>query len=131
MLPTFRRVHSNSKEVSYLPWQDNHLNLRTTCQQAKIFMWTKLPENLYLEKYLVSVAATSEFEWFNLHKLGRFSDDFRVNRSSLIRLNSLNNRREICLQSHILCNELRMSSFSFGSLLRFSGILQCLLEDLF
>ena len=28
---TFRRVHSNLKEVSYLPWQNKYSNLKTTC----------------------------------------------------------------------------------------------------
>ena len=30
-LMTFLRVHSNSKEVSYLPWQNTYPNLKTTC----------------------------------------------------------------------------------------------------
>ena len=30
-LPTFLRVHSNSKEVSYLSWQNMYPNLKTTC----------------------------------------------------------------------------------------------------
>ena len=40
-LPTFLRVHSNSKEVSYLSWQNTCLNLKTTCHiKLKFFFWT-------------------------------------------------------------------------------------------
>ena len=56
-LTTFLRVHSNSKEVSYLSWQNTHPNLKTTCHiKLKFFLWTKLLENLLLAKYLISVA---------------------------------------------------------------------------
>ena len=56
---TFFRVHSNSKEVSYLSWQNTYPNLKTTCHiKLKFFLWTKLLENLLLAKYLISVAAT-------------------------------------------------------------------------
>ena len=55
-LATFLRVHSNSKEVSYLPWQNTYPNLKTTCHiKLKCFLWTKLIENLLLGKYLISV----------------------------------------------------------------------------
>ena len=30
-LATFRRVHSNSKEVSHQPWQNKYSDLKTTC----------------------------------------------------------------------------------------------------
>ena len=54
----FLRVHSNSKEVSYLSWQNKYPNLKTTCHmKLKFFLWTKLLENLLLAKYLISVAA--------------------------------------------------------------------------
>ena len=57
-LVTFLRVHSNSKEVSYLSWQNTYPNLKTTCHiKLKFFLWTKLPENLLFAKYLISVAA--------------------------------------------------------------------------
>ena len=57
-LVTFLRVHSKSKEVSYLPWQNTCSNLWTTCHiKLKFFLWTKLLENLLLAKYLISVAA--------------------------------------------------------------------------
>ena len=57
-LPTFLRVHSNSKEVSYLSWQNTYPNLKTTCHiKLKFFLWTKLIENLLLAKYLISVTA--------------------------------------------------------------------------
>ena len=56
-ITTFLRVHSNSKEVSYLSWQNTHPNLKTTCHiKLKFFLWTKLLENLLLAKYLISVA---------------------------------------------------------------------------
>ena len=57
-LPTFPRVHSNSKEVSYLTWQNKYPNLKTNCHsKLKIFSWTKLLENLILIQKLISVAA--------------------------------------------------------------------------
>ena len=57
-LTTFLRVHSNSKEVSYLSWQNRYPKLKTTCHiKLKFFLWTKLLENLLLTKYLISVAA--------------------------------------------------------------------------
>ena len=58
LLATFLRVHSNSKEVSYLFWQNTYHNLKTICHiKLKFFLWTKLLENLLLAKYLTSVAA--------------------------------------------------------------------------
>ena len=57
-LVTFLRVHSNSKEVSYLPCQNTYPNLKTTCHiKLKFFLWTKLKENLLLAKYIISVTA--------------------------------------------------------------------------
>ena len=54
----FLRVHSNSEEVSYLFWQNTYSNLKTTCRiQLKFFLWTKLLENSFLAKYLISVTA--------------------------------------------------------------------------
>ena len=56
-ITTFLRVHSNSKEVSYLSWQNTYPNSKTTCHiKLKFFLWTKLLENLLLAKYLISVA---------------------------------------------------------------------------
>ena len=53
------RVHSNSKEVSYLSRQNTYLNMKTTCHiKLNFFLSTKLIENLLLAKYLISVAAT-------------------------------------------------------------------------
>ena len=55
-LPTFLRVHSNSKEVSYLSWQNTYPNWKTTRHiKLKSFWLTKLLENLFLAKYLISV----------------------------------------------------------------------------
>ena len=60
-LTTFLRVHSNSKEVSYLSWQNTYPNLKTACHIAlKLFLWTKLLENLLHAKYLISVTAPLE-----------------------------------------------------------------------
>ena len=67
---TFLRVHSNSEEVSYLFWQKTYANLKTTCRiKLKIFLWTKLLENLLLAKYLISVAAPLTFSWIELKVL--------------------------------------------------------------
>ena len=53
-LATFLRVHSNSKEVSYLCWQNTYRNLKTTCHiKLKYFLWTKLLENSLFAKYLI------------------------------------------------------------------------------
>ena len=57
-LATFLQIRWNSKEVSYVFWQNTYPNLKTTCHiQLKFFLWTKLLENLLLAKYLISVAA--------------------------------------------------------------------------
>ena len=58
LLPaTFLRVHSNSKEVSYLYWQNTYPNLKTNCHiKLNLFLWSKLIEHLLLAKYLISVA---------------------------------------------------------------------------
>ena len=65
-LATFLRVHSNSKEVSYLSWQNTYPNLKTTCHiKLKFFLWTKLLENLLLAKYLISVAAPLKYKSIN------------------------------------------------------------------
>ena len=58
LLVTFLWVHSNSKVVSYLSWQNMYPNLKTTSHiKLKFFLWTKLLENLLLAKYLISVTA--------------------------------------------------------------------------
>ena len=49
-------VHSNSKEVSYLSWQNKYLNLKSI--KLKLFLWTELQESLLLAIYLISVDAT-------------------------------------------------------------------------
>ena len=70
-LATFLRVHSNSKEVSYLSWQNTYPNLKTTCHiKLKFFLWTKLIENLLLPKYLISVTA-------HLMKIAEISSVFK------------------------------------------------------
>ena len=44
---------------THLPWQNKYSNLKTTCHiKSKCFLWTKLPKNLLLAKYLISVVAT-------------------------------------------------------------------------
>ena len=56
---TFLRVHSNSKEVSYLSWPNTYPNLKTTCHfKLTFFLWTKLLDNLLLAKHLISAAAS-------------------------------------------------------------------------
>ena len=58
-LATFLRVHSNSKDVSYVSWQNTYHNLKTTCHiKPTLFLWTELLKNLFLAKYLISAAAT-------------------------------------------------------------------------
>ena len=62
-LATFLRVHSNSKEVSFLPWQNKYPSLKTTCHIMPIFfLWTKLPKKLLLAKYLISAVAVLTFQ---------------------------------------------------------------------
>ena len=70
-LPTFLRVHSNSKEVSYLSWQNTYPNLKTTCHiKLKFFLWTKLLEDLLFARYLISVAVPlNDFEVLIVFKL--------------------------------------------------------------
>ena len=58
-LASFLRVRSNSKEASFLSCQNAYPDLKTTCHiKLKFFLWTKLLENLFLTKYLISVRAT-------------------------------------------------------------------------
>ena len=57
-LATFLGVHSNSKGVSYLSWQNKYPSLKTASHIKLIFfLWAKLLENLFLAKNLISVAA--------------------------------------------------------------------------
>ena len=68
-LATFFRVHSNSEEVSYLSWQNAYPNLKTTCHiKLKFLLWTKLVQNLFLAKYLISVAAPLIYDFKILYK---------------------------------------------------------------
>ena len=61
-LMTFLWVHSNSKEVSYLSWQNTYSSLKATCDiKLKCFLWTKLLENLLLAKYLISCHCAFNF----------------------------------------------------------------------
>ena len=54
------------KEVSYLSKQNNYDILKTTCHlKLKFFLWTKLPENILLAKYLISVAATLILSYYH------------------------------------------------------------------
>ena len=60
----------NSKEVSYLPWQNKYPNLKTTYHiKSKFFLCTKHLENLLLAKYHISLVAalTSEKSSTNLN----------------------------------------------------------------
>ena len=55
-LATSFRVHLNSKKVSYLPSQNMYPNLKTSCRiNSRFLLETKLPKNLLLGKYLISV----------------------------------------------------------------------------
>ena len=79
-LATFLRVHSNSKEVSSLSWQ----NLKTTFHvKLKLFLWTKLLENLLLAKYLKSAAATLKDDIYGMRWWGLNIKCFSVFSSSL------------------------------------------------
>ena len=65
-IATFLRVHSNSKEVSCLSWENTYPNLKATFHiKLKLFLWTKLLGNLLLAKYLISVATplTTNTSW--------------------------------------------------------------------
>ena len=65
MLTTFRRFHSNSQEVSYLPWQNKYSNQKTVFHIKPIFfLWIKLLENLLLGKYFVFVSSTFFYKRF-------------------------------------------------------------------
>ena len=66
-LATFLWVYSNSKEVSYLYWQNWYANLKTTCHiKLKFFFQTKLLESLLLAKYLISITAILTALWHYL-----------------------------------------------------------------
>ena len=63
-LVTFLGIHSNSKEVSCLSWQNTYPNSKTTCHiKLKFFFLTKLLENVLLAKYIIAVAAASKDFW--------------------------------------------------------------------
>ena len=65
LLATFLWVYSNSKEFSYFSWQNTYPNLKATCHvKLKLFLWTKLFQNLLLAKYLIYVAAPLRFWGF-------------------------------------------------------------------
>ena len=77
-LLTFLLVYSNSKEISYLLWQNTYPNLKTTCHiKLTFFLWTKLLENsLFATKYFISILAPLKKNY--LAKI-----DYRINYSSL------------------------------------------------
>ena len=53
---TFIQVHSNIKEVSYIPWQNNYPNLKTTCHiKPKFFLCPRLLKKFLLAKYFIPV----------------------------------------------------------------------------
>ena len=55
---TFLEIHSKLKAVSSLSWQNMYSNLKTICHnKLKFLLWTELIDNLFLAKYLLSVAA--------------------------------------------------------------------------
>ena len=58
-LATFCWNNSNLKEVSYLPWQNKYLGLKTNSHsRPKFVLWTKLLENLVLVKNLLNSSWT-------------------------------------------------------------------------
>ena len=58
-LAPFLRIHSNSKEVSYLYWQNRYPNLKTTCHtKLEFFLWFELLLSLLLAKCLIYIVAT-------------------------------------------------------------------------
>ena len=78
-LATFLRLHSNSKEASYLSWQNTYPYLKITCHiKLKFFLWTKLIEKLLLAKYLISVTTPLSFFPANIY---------------LFKVNNWNNRK--------------------------------------
>ena len=75
-LPTFLQAHSNSKEGSYIYWQNRYSNLKTTFHiELNFFLWTESLESLLLWKYLISVAATlsKDFKCFLLELFELYS----------------------------------------------------------
>ena len=57
-LRLFSEFIQTQKRYPYLSWQNTSPNSKTTCHiKLKLFLWTKLLENLLLAKYLISVAA--------------------------------------------------------------------------
>ena len=70
LLATFLGVHSNSKEVSYLSWQNIYPNLKTTCHiKLKFFLWTKPLHKFLLANYLICTAHLSnQSNKFFMHK---------------------------------------------------------------
>ena len=55
---TFLQIHSKLKAVSSLSWQNMYSNLKTICHnKLKFLLGTELIDNLFLAKYLLSVAA--------------------------------------------------------------------------
>ena len=58
---TFHRVHSNSEEVSYIPWQNKYPDLKTTYyKKPEFLLWTKLLETLLITKSHIPVTAAFE-----------------------------------------------------------------------
>ena len=102
-LVTFLRVHSNSKEVSYLSKQNTYPNLKTTCHiKLNSFLWTKLLENLLLAKHLISATADLSYDiqltaCMNCVKLWR--KKLRVFREALHWKSFLRRNRKIISQS--------------------------------
>ena len=104
-LATFLQVHSNSKEVSYLTWQNSYPNLKATCHfKLKFFLWTKLLERLLLAKYLISVTAT--LTWVS-------SDVLRREQISLAYPEPVKQPRQSFLRTlNYFCKKLHLSCFS-------------------
>ena len=78
-LATFLLVHSNSEGVPYLPWQNKYFNLKTNGHiELKFSLWTNLPKNLPLAKYIIYAAATL-IKNITLIKFGRVAWNYLNN----------------------------------------------------
>ena len=80
-LPTFLRVHSNSKELSYLSWQNTYPNLKTNCHMKLKFSCELNSKEL--TPYKISHIRRCAFNFAELLSLSRI---FLVSRNLFLRL---------------------------------------------
>ena len=104
LLAIFLQIHSNSKELSYLSWQNTYPKLEKYLSyniKLKFFLCTKLLENLLLAKYLISIAADSTVE---VHFRNLFTDrknNFSDTRKYFSRIGNNSKRAG----KHLFCRE--------------------------